>query len=59
MTKYLHRLTNAARIYGDVQIQIKQSKNYIPEPLKEVKMAVDQDLDCQDDDVAVRFFFSR
>ena len=44
------------RIYGDVQIQIIQSQNYITEPQKEVKMAVDQDLDCQDDDVAVRFW---
>ena len=32
--------------------------NYISEPLKEVGMAVDQDLDCQDDDVAVRFLIA-
>ena len=37
------------------QIQIIESRNYITEPLKEARMAADQDLDCQDDDVAVRF----
>ena len=37
------------------QIQIIESRHYITEPLKEARMAADQDLDCQDDDVAVRF----